>query len=235
MADTVQQQIAAGEEVRTAVRLIHAGIDALHEISGVNDFYALPLMTLCSGFERLMKITLCFRVHAETGRFPPTSYLKRHGHSLDSLLGQIQATCVSGRCEATPIVREDLDFLTQDEHLQRLIHVLSRFGEATRYFNLNVVTGKSPSTDSPDREWERLETEILQDTPGWEERMRSGMDLDDTYSKINQEIASKLERFARALARLYTHGDLGPLARQWGNPVLDFAILKDEDLGVRRT
>lgn len=233
MPPSLQQEFAAGEELRTAVRLIKAGIKSLHEIGGANDFYTLPLLTLCTGFERLMKITLCFRIHATTGEFPDKDYVKRFGHDLEKLLRRVRSTCIVPRCEATPIVREDLNFIESDDHLRRLIVVLSQFAKAARYYNLDVVTGDAPDTESPDREWERLETDILRALPGWDDSLRSSLSLDATYAKVNHQIAYRLEHFARALARLYTHGELGPLAQRWGNPLMGFAMKDDEELGTR--
>ena len=96
-----------------------------------------------------------------------------------------------------------------------------------------MVLGVADGTESPEDAWSAIESEIFQSTPGWEKRLMADVELRDTFVEINKEIVIRLERLIRAVARLYTIGGLGPVARRWSNPVYAFLPIRDEELGNR--
>ncbi len=84
MNDETLQHIRLLEELRIAIGLLKGGLRELQHIDGANDFYHLPLLILSSGFERLMKVIICFHSHETNGSYPPKfPWLEgKHGHDL---------------------------------------------------------------------------------------------------------------------------------------------------------
>jgi len=204
----------------------------LHKLDGANDFYHLPLLTLSSGFERLMKVILCFRTLEKTGEFPrPKDFPSgREGHNLESLLKKIRKECFLERYVHIQIAKDDLLYLESDELLS-FLSVLSKFGQAARYYHLDVVLGKQPETDAPDREWESLETAIAVKRPGLMDEIKENPASNKIHQEIAAEVVSRFERFARALARLFGIGGIGEEAGCYVGYVSKFLFLRDDSLG----
>ena len=71
----IHKTLALDQELLNSVRLIRAGLGQLQNIDGANDFYHLPILTLANGFERFMKVILCFRALEISGRYPSSKVL----------------------------------------------------------------------------------------------------------------------------------------------------------------
>ncbi len=232
MPSSIQQKLAIDQELSNAIKLIRSGLGQLQKLGGANNFYHLPLLTLSSGFERLMKVILCFRTLEKTGEFPNPKDLPSgpEGHNLEGLLKKIRKECFLEKYVNIPIAKEDLEYL-ESEELLSFLSILSKFGQAARYYYLDVVVGKQPKTEAPDREWERLETTIALKRP----ELMKEIEENPTSNKIHQEIAteviSRFERFARALARLFGIGGIGQEAGRYVGYVSKFLFLKDDSLG----
>jgi hypothetical protein len=113
------------------------------------------------------------------------------------------------------------------------MHILSDFGESARYYNLNVVLSEQNPGDSPEREWEQLESEIVKEDPEWAKELTDGNGINRTYKRIASRVTAHCERLAHGLSRLFTVGGLGEEAKRNSSYVRDFLFLMDEDLGAR--
>ncbi len=232
MPPNINQKLAIDQELMTAVRLIQAGLGQLQKLDGANDFYHLPLLTLSSGFERFMKVILCFRALEKTGEFPRAKDIPsgREGHNLEELLKKIRQECFLEQYVNVPIAKEDLSYLESDELLS-FLSVLSKFGQAARYYHLDVVLGKQPKTDAPDREWESLEAAIAVKRPDLMKEIEENPASDKIHQEIAVEVVARFERFARALARLFGIGGIGKEAGRYVGYVSKFLFLRDGSLG----
>jgi len=236
MPPSTQQKLAIDQELLNAVRLIQAGFGQLQNLDGANDFYHLSLLTLASGFERFMKVILCFRILEKTGEFPSPGDLPsgRKGHDLEILLKKIREECFLERyVDQIPVSKEDLKYLEAEELLS-FLDVLSKFGQAARYHHLDVVLGKEPETDAPDAEWEKLETAIVTARPDLMKEMEKFPASDRIHKEIAVEVIARLERLARALARLFTIGGIGQEAKRYLGYISTFLYLPDESLGKNK-
>ena len=236
MSDNLQRKFALDQELFDSVRLIKAGLGQVQCISMGNDFYHLPLLTLASGFERFMKVTLCFRIIDKTGDFPKTNDIPagRKGHDLILLLEKIRDECfLQDYLNNVPVAPSDLDYL-QSEELTSFLTILSNFGQSARYYNLDLIIGRNPSTQDPEHEWQNLETKITMSRPKLFNELRSTPSSEKLYEEINTEIVIRLERFARAISRLYTIGRIGKEAKMHLGKIKDFLHLVDENLGKNK-
>ena len=92
MPPSVAQNISAGEELLTAVRLYGSGLGQLQSLdNGASDFLHLPLLALQQGLERWVKISLCFLHLEQHGEFPERSYFPpgNQGHNIQLLLDRL--------------------------------------------------------------------------------------------------------------------------------------------------
>ncbi|MCB2426782.1 hypothetical protein [Methylophaga pinxianii] len=236
MTTEFQKKLALDQELFNAVRLIKAGLGQLQTLDAGNDFYHLPLLTLASGFERFMKVTFCFRWLEAHGSFPTSKAFPsgRNEHDLKCLLERIRTECfLDDYVDNIPGAKADVEYLNSKELLS-FISVLSDFGQAARYYNLDVAVGRNVQTEDPDAAWQRLETEILLARKDLMDEITNNSVSNRVHIKINNEVVSRLERFARALARLYTIGKIGVEARRYLGYISYFLHLSDSDLGTKK-
>ena len=233
MAPNTLQKLAIDQELLDTVRLIRSGFGQLQQLNSANDFYHMPLLTLSSGFEHFLKVILCFRHLEKTGDFPKPSEIPsgRQGHDLELLLKKVREECFLAQyVESIPEAKTDLAYLESDELLP-FFKVLGRFGQAARYHHLDVVLGREPTTDSPEREWESLETAILKSRPDLLKDFEGSPNSGRVLRVIAPEVVVRLERLARALARLFTIGKIGAEAKRHSSYVDGFLHLRDKELG----
>ncbi len=227
------RRIALGEEVYVAVRLIKSGLAELQEIGGANDFRDPAFMLLSSGLERLMKCVLCFRQLEDVGSLSSLQEIKAYGHDLEKLLDAVVRSCFDEDYCRRPAASDDAAYLVSNEQLLQVLAALSRFAKSARYYNLDVVGGQDPETDSPHQEWDRLELSLLLDRPDLMKMVGSPDDFPAMDEEITRHFVIIFERLTRALTRLFTLGPLGDEARRYLGYVKLFLFLKDEDLGTR--
>lgn len=232
MPPSLQQKLAIDQELFNAIRLIQAGFGQLQNLDAANDFYHLPLLTLSSGFERFMKVILCLRILEKTGEFPGPSEIPsgRPGHDLELLLKKIRENCfLEQYVDKIPAAMEDLEYLESDDLLS-FLKVLSNFGKSARYHYLDIVLGRQPQTEAPNIEWEQLETAIITNRPDLMEAIQEIPASDKVYQEVALEVVARLERFARALSRLFTIGGISQEAKRYYGYISKFLNLKDESL-----
>lgn len=226
----LKQELALTLEIETAVKLLRTGLAELQSIDGANDFYHLPFLLLSSGFERLMKCMICLKRRHDTGAFPPTDELKTH--DLMELKNRVLSKCISQTTASSrKATDEDYHFMTADADFQKLLRMLSLFGEFARYYNLDVVTGSTKPPVNAEEMWEEYERDLVDESGVLSSLYHDVNRIDDFYGELNCIIVGKLERFARALARQFTLGDLGPEAKSHTGTIDCFLFLTDDDLG----
>ena len=230
---STNQDLALIQETETSVFLIHEGLLAYDRLSGANDFYHGPLALLAQGFERLMKVVICLGQLETEGTLPTPRQVKKYGHNLIALADVIvNLSEGTGYADSRPAARLDIDFMTGDERLRELLAVLTDFGEWGRYYNLDTLlnrTGHVATRDDPAASFQRIESRIVDQHPQWIPKMK-GRGFDDVYSGVKAELITTLQRFARALCRMFTLDSLGDPGRRLQPVMRVFLFLRDEDL-----
>jgi len=91
--------------------------------------------------------------------------------------------------------------------------------------------GREPETDNPEASWQQLETSIALGRPDLmrliEEGDRTGM----VGQIVRSVIVGKLERWVRALSRLFTIGQISEEAKRYVGCIGGFLYLRDDQLG----
>jgi len=92
-----------------------------------------------------------------TGEYPSRSVFAagKKGHDLMRLLKAATQRCYTpGDLARVSTAQDDLHYLCNDAKLRRMVRILSDFGLAARYYNLNVVLNEANPGPSPDH-WPR--------------------------------------------------------------------------------
>lgn len=226
-ASDTEREMALCLELETAIRLIQAGLGQLQQMSAANDFYHLPLLTLASGFERFMKVTICLHHFQDNGEYPGIDYLKKVGHDLDGLLSRIQENCFTE--DYRKGLPADFKYL-ETEELRCLVRLLGDFARSARYHYLDVVAGAGKLAGSPEDRWNAIEVSILTKTRP-DLLTATNVASDEAFVCVSTEMVKRLERFTRALARLFTVGNLSQKSKIFTGVLKPFLFLRDEDLG----
>lgn len=222
------------EEVRTSVRLVERGLAELQSIDEVNDQYFPAALLLSTGLERLMKCILCYRSRVVSGRYPSPSEIKAFGHDLERLRDGVATGCFDESYrQGRQVADADASFLASDTHLRALLTALTRFATSGRYYSLDVVLGRPPAMEAPELEWQRIETALVLERPNLKKMIGEPGAGRELYTSLVGELVGRIERFTRALCRLFTLGPLGPEARVCTPYIAPFLFLMDGDLATR--
>ena len=148
------------------------------------------------------------------------------------LKGRVVSECISRSTACRrPATKDDYAYMIGDAELDRLLGMLSEFGKFARYYNLDVVTGSTKPTVDVEQMWNQYETEMVNNDKKLSALFEDPTGLDELYRHLNRIIVSKLERFARALVRQFTLGDLGEEAKTHTASIACFLYLRDSQLG----
>jgi len=236
-----RMKLAFTDEVRTSIILIKNGLKELQSISGSNDFYHAPILLLSNGFERLIKCSLCLTVFNDKWEVIEIPYnIREEGHDLkkllDILLKKLDEDSYSSKA---PAIKEDMHFLKNNITLRDIIKLFSEFADKGRYYNLDIIFAqyrkKVPQTKKNnypepydfENAWQQIENRISNEL-----QLNSyELDIDDIMKKINKEIIKILERFARALVRVFTLSDYRDKGKIVSPLIGDFLFLRDNQLG----
>lgn len=186
-----EKVVTLDNELRTAFGLLKHGLASLQAIDMANDFYQLPLLLLANGLERLCKCALVLKHHDDTGHFPSQKELKKNwGHDVKRLISDITATCYSPEYLRRPIAHSDRDFLTSDALLDKFLDCLSDFGKDGRYYDLNIISGDTSITESPESVWQKVEMEIVTQDPTLKQQTRCPQTFASRHLNLYNECES---------------------------------------------
>ncbi len=228
------RHIALLAEVETSVKLIKYGLKEIQNLSGANVFYYIPLFMLANGFERFMKSILCLNYYENNKTFPSRSIFKNGstGHNLKILLNQILDECFDDNYQSgIPAANIDFNFIQTNSKIKILLNILSDFAETDRYYNLNVVLGCVKHSKNPEVEFEKLKLFIIDQNPIIKKLISDQIKAKEGYELLYKNLIIYIERFMRALSRLFTLGNLGSEAKSCSVYLNHFLFLTDNKLG----
>ncbi|MDQ0935993.1 hypothetical protein [Streptomyces turgidiscabies] len=107
-----------------------------------SDKYYAGFFSYTIGLERAMKLTILLDSLVEEGAFPTDQQLKKsYGHDLSKLITAVKAI----RANIDP---SELHWkLPHPDIIDDAVSFLAEFAKTTRYYNLDVLSGKAPSLD----------------------------------------------------------------------------------------
>jgi hypothetical protein len=228
----VQRKLSLLQEAEIALYTVEAGLANLDKNMpyAPKPYYFVWYLLLSTGFERLMKIVICMHEFETTGSFPTNRFLRvTMGHNLIALRDEVVKRCYTTDYLSNSFAQEDYNFVTDDNLLTYILKTLSDFAERDRYMFMDRISNPVSEREWPKLRWEEIERIALSDSAYY--RL-----LKDDYSELKKQAnmitKAHIERFTRAITRLFMFGGLGDLARSQYALISKFMRLSDNDLGV---
>ena len=233
MQALVQQKLALIQEAEIALYSIESGLGHLakNRPYAPKPYYFAWYILLSTGFERLLKILICLHEFETTGAFPTRRFLQRTmRHDLRTLRDEVVRRCYVSPYLNRDFAQDDRNFLSNDVLLAHILSALNDFATEDRYMFMNKISEPSLGREWPKGRWEEIERIALSDEVFY--RL-----LQDDYQELvrqaNRITQAHIERFTRALTRLFVFGNLGDLARSQYALIAEFVRLEDSELGCR--
>lgn len=233
------QRLNLIQELDLSVSIIESGLAALQASRPYKTRHFVFLMLLSSGVERLLKVILHLHAVHTTGQFLTTDERKRRDlrdawnrHDLVRLCAEAVAVCFTPEYLKRPVAVEDRDFIRQDATMTRMLELLADFARHDRYVFMDGIAEPGTTSEWPDRRWGELESLTL--PQGEYARLVLDHRHDLAKQHANRALVACLERFLRALARLFTLSELGSDGRMVSTAASRYWRLSDQDLGTTR-
>jgi len=230
-----RQKVSIFQEIQTSANLLKVGLGMTQDLDEANDFSHAPILLLSNGLERLLKITLCFRHLRDSDVIPANEWWMKgiKGHDVSRLSKEVATTCFfASYLKSRPVAHIDRDYLLSDDIWIRIAEIMTDFGMGGRYHNLNSILNGDES-DSPIDKFSQVELDIF---TSLSTKLAQDVVQNDSFDRVlfetHARFVSCVERALRAICRLYTIGELHPLALQSSAGTLDcFLCLRDDQLG----
>ena len=146
------------------------GLDCLRKANIYKKgLYYQAFLSLSIGIERLLKIIIIYEYRIENnGKFPENKYLKEIGHDLYKMFKIV------------------LPKLLEDDMYNLVINFLNNFAQNTRYYNLDILTGKNVNLLNPLEEWKNIEDYIWKKYNNNTKTIKSDLDNSSIINYINE-------------------------------------------------
>lgn len=143
------------------------GLDCLRKANVYEKgMYYQAFFSLSIGLERLLKLIIIYDYRVRNnGNFPENKEIKAKGHNLYEMF----------KIVVPNILKNNLYNST--------INFLSDFAKTTRYYNLDVLTGKETQKLNPLEEWNNIEKMILKE---YNAKIKTIPNKDELINNLNQ-------------------------------------------------
>lgn len=220
-------------EVEASFNFIATGLKLLKEQDYLGANNHVPLQSLASGFERLVKILLFIKDKHLTGDFPRHTRARErfalhdNGHGIEKMLDELlKYSETVPLMSSTQVMREDMDFLKNDAQFRMFLRIITDFSKYERYYYIDVIA--SDNRPQSKNVFNAFISFIYSTT----------LEMDTTNMTYKQEDEAALkaavvciEKGARAIARFFTHG-FSDLGRMYYKDFSNLIVLNDKNLGT---
>lgn len=229
----IQQKLALLQEAEIALYSIETGLGQLRKNRpyAPKPYYFSWFILLSTGFERLMKVVVCLHEFEATGSFPTRKFLQRvMRHDLIALRDEVLHRCYTPAYRNREFGQKDYDFITSDNVLLNIVSALNDFSDKDRYMFMDRISEPGDGREWPKGRWEEIERLALSDATFYHLLQH---DYPELKIRANQLTQASIEKFTRALSRLFVFGNLGSLATSQYALISDFVRLEDLSLGLK--
>lgn len=229
----IEKVAAIMNEVEASFKFIATGLKLMKQQGYIVANNHVPLQSLASGFERLVKILLLIKDKYLTGDFAQHSKAKERfarydkGHGIEKMLDELlEYSETIPLMNSTPMVRSDMDYLKNDRHFRLFLHIISEFSKYERYYYIDVIASKNyPKSQN-----------VFQTFMNFLYSNTIEQDTSNLTHKQGEEAALQasiicIEKGARAISRFFTHG-FGNVGTMYYKDFSRLILLDDKDLGV---
>lgn len=226
---TRRQKVYLIEELDVCVATIRGGLLILQNSRFYGNDHFVFLLLLAAGIERLMKIILHLHAIETTGSALTERDMRAYSHNLVELCEAVVDRCYTSSYLQRQVARDDLGFIRNNERFTDMLALLSDFAKSDRYIYMDAIADPAMIATPPKDRWENLEVGTMPEGE-FVKLVLAGQEADAIY-RANRTLIACIERFVRALTRLFVLADLGSMASMLSATVSDFSMLDDEQLG----
>lgn len=217
------------QELKLAEDVIKTGFSFAQNHHGHDSQDFIYTLILSTGVERYLKVFLHLFEYDESDCFITKGELKkRFSHNLKKMKDEITNRGFSVQIlEARPFLKNDQDFLENNELLDKIVHVLSEFALEERYTYMNGIS-------NPDKDFSYIEdlwTPIVKMAVG-EKKYYDLLDelrTDEIIRTAIAKIIATIEKFLRAVARIALFSNSNSELRSLGSS--HFFYMMDDQIG----
>ncbi|MCU7618849.1 hypothetical protein NZ698_16840 [Chryseobacterium sp. PBS4-4] len=219
------------DEIENSYKLIIYGLKELQNMGVYNKYYFLSLQLLSQGIERWLKIYICLSYFDKNEKLPNHREIKKYSHNLELLHKDITELYFKKEDFKNQFLL-DFEFLTNNDDLKRLLNILSKFGEKSRYHCMDVITDNPNKDIDVIESWKDFENDI-------KKKFNYNLTITDEYlenlqEKINTYIIVIIEKYLSAISRQFIHEFHGELPKiMIMNNFYNFGKIYDGEYGAK--
>lgn len=183
--------------------------------------HADTLLTVLSiGVEKLLKLTYGLIVEDRDGSWPSKAEMRAVGHDVSGL----EATCRSLLRARVQLAAQPgyigglLDDLDADAHVPKLMMILTKYGKAGRFAQLDYLSGQPQQGDSPRQMWDQYDTQLASEPTALP--LTTAISSEDfrrlVRTPLNTRHREIIDRWREVYFRALIHGVAGQDAKALG-------------------
>ena len=226
--EEVLRNIYLDQELDIAVFLIKSGLECLQQDKLYKRKTFAILILIVTGLERFMKIIVYLRTLEAESRHLSQQEFRNLGHNLVELRDKVVTECFSQQYMSQAFAQDDLDYVRDDDTTNKMLEMLSDFAKEGRYIYLDGISNPGNVGEAPEALWEELGFSMI--NPDWGS-LSDDDNLERRVDDINHNFVVCLERFFRALCRLFAWGELGNRGKTYKAKLREFWAMDDDELG----
>jgi hypothetical protein len=216
---TTQQNIARAaamiRECNDAASLFSGGLEAARTIRTDYADAVVVMSLLALGAEKMLKLTIGFAALDQGDQWPRKKYMRDEiGHQVEVAdqkarpLLDLHPGTVRGWLAGQKMV------VAQDPVVPAVIEALNLFGDAGRFYFLDVLAEAPQPGDSPQALWTDLTSAIAAKDPALLADLRSGENADRARRRINETIVDAMTAWWELYAAAWRTGAIGQEAQR---------------------
>lgn len=145
-----QQDILLRREASMSAMSLGQGLTSLRKYDfGQTGYFYSSLLQLATGIERLLKLIIIYEHRLNHNRFPDNKELRNYGHNINELF--LHSIEIAEEFECSELIIKS----SENSLCNKIIILLSDFAMQSRYYNLDILTGRMQRNNiEPLARWE---------------------------------------------------------------------------------
>jgi hypothetical protein len=203
-------------ELDDTVAHARAGLRAVRQLRYDVEDWTTVLTLLSIAAEKTLKIAVGLHNLDRHEPWPTKSVMRNYGHDVNALWSEVHAIYTDRLAAGAgpPFAQASLEATAADPVAEALLSALSNWGSAGRFHRLDELAGQPQPGPPPLELVEDIEQQIYTRDPSIIARLGEVDGYDGARAQMNGIMVEALRGWWRAHVDTWTHGVLGPGARQ---------------------
>jgi hypothetical protein len=209
------ERVALSREIDAASSLLRHGFEILGGYRFASSDADPLFACLAGGTEKLLKLTFGLMTVDDGSYWPSKATMQGAGHKIVELDTTVRGLLVErqGRSSAPGLIAQLLDMTDRHPGVVQVLLTLERYAVNGRFFNLDLLGGRTQPNPAPEDLWAELERDIVEANPGMLDQV-AARQHERFRQDMNGIIARSLGLWCELLARSWVTGVCGELAQE---------------------